>query len=120
MRPHRGRAVWIGLVVLATLAACKSDAARAREDNERKAVVAKGAADLIHMQAQVYRATHPRRCPTAAELGSKTFDPWGRPFLITCRPNLNVADVTVVSIGADGIEGSEDDIRVLPAGGEGQ
>ena len=53
-------------------------------------------------------------CPTVQELvaakqidGSKTDDPWGKPFVIKC----DGSDVHVISTGNDRKEGTPDDVR---------
>jgi general secretion pathway protein G len=57
----------------------------------------------------------PERIEELGELMNKkdTKDPWGNPYKMLCPPNLPVGakDIAIMSLGADGKEGTGDDIR---------
>jgi hypothetical protein len=90
-------------------------------------------ARTIHPIAEKYVVDHPGVCPTLELLkaekeisaASKITDPWDRAYKIRCLGGA-VDDVTVISLGCDGIEGTTDDVvvpeppeapvRRLPAG----
>ena len=71
----------------------------------------------VRAAAESYRMTHGfNLCPTTETLiaehelgrGTRTTDPWGKPFRIECAPD----EVTVISGGRDGEFGGDDDIRI--------
>jgi serine/threonine-protein kinase len=48
-------------------------------------------------------------CPTSTELGDRS-DPWGHPYQITCTDQPVDQTVGVVSMGPDGVVGTDDDL----------
>ncbi|MBX3193285.1 MAG: prepilin-type N-terminal cleavage/methylation domain-containing protein [Labilithrix sp.] len=82
-------------------------------------------ARTIHPAAEKYRVDHPGdQCPTVELLrekkelsaASKITDPWDTPYKIICGEE----DVTVLSLGPDKKEGTNDDIRIPEATTSGQ
>jgi general secretion pathway protein G len=77
-------------------------------------------ARTIHPVAEKYRVDHPGEpCPTVELLrdkkelsaASKITDPWDTPYKILCGDE----DVSVMSLGPDKKEGTNDDIRIPEA-----
>ena len=77
-------------------------------------------ARTIHPVAEKYRVDHPGEpCPTVELLrdkkelsaASKITDPWDTPYKIVCGDE----DVSVLSLGPDKKEGTNDDIRIPEA-----
>ena len=70
---------------------------------------------IVRSAVQMYRLDSPRACPDMRTLVGEGFidsskssgDAWGNEFVIQCDRN----EVSVVSPGADGQLGTEDDIR---------
>jgi general secretion pathway protein G len=75
----------------------------------------KADAQALRSAVMLYIADNPRGCPTVEDLvteryldGSKrTADAWDVPFQVSCEDG----DIAVVSAGADGEFGTEDDIQ---------
>lgn len=73
-------------------------------------------AAALHDAVQKWRAQNQTECPTAARLAAEkqlppeasATDAWGAPFKVLCDDDAT----TIVSLGADGREGTSDDIRV--------
>ena len=61
--------------------------------------------DELRAMIETYKIEH-SVYPEALDLITKTTDPWGRPFIYHVKDNL----FTVASSGADGREGTDDDI----------
>jgi len=75
----------------------------------------KNSIKALHAVAEGWRANHMGEgCPTPQRLkdekelaaSSEVADPWGSPYVIRCSDEAT----TVVSLGADGKAGTEDDI----------
>jgi general secretion pathway protein G len=100
----------MGLIATAVGVAVLPQLNRAREDQTR------ADAQQVQSAAVLYLGQHPSAdCPTVEDLVEagvldrtrRTTDAWDRPFTIECDGN----DVWVISAGADGQMGTEDDIR---------
>jgi general secretion pathway protein G len=86
-----------------------------REARVKTAITSAGAvrqAAQLYVEVDMAGATD--RCPTVEDLvvakkleRGKTEDPWGRPFKINCVDG----EIRAVSVGADGKEGTPDDVR---------
>jgi general secretion pathway protein G len=82
---------------------------KAREKETRRGI------ESVRTAVNMYRLDSPRACPSMDELlrsknldsNKGTVDGWGNSFTIQCERG----DVIVISPGADGQLGTEDDIR---------
>jgi len=119
-RAHRRRAgmtlmeIMIVLVLVGMLAtgigvALMPQLERGRVRDTEKSV------QIVRSAVQMYRLDSPRACPDMRTLvnegfvdsSKSTVDAWGNEFVIQCDRN----EVSVISPGADGQLGTEDDIR---------
>jgi general secretion pathway protein G len=116
-RPQAGMTlmeIMIVLVIVGMLAtgvgvALMPQLEKAREKEAAKAV------QVVKSAVNMSRLDNPRACPDVNELvrtkyldGSKSsVDPWGNEFVIQCERG----EVIVISPGADGQLGTEDDVR---------
>jgi general secretion pathway protein G len=100
----------MGLIATAVGIAVLPQLNRARENQTR------ADAQSVQSAAVLYLSQEPNAdCPTVEDLVQagvldrtrRTTDAWDRPFQIECEGN----DVYVISAGADGQMGTEDDIR---------
>lgn len=77
---------------------------------------AKSDVAAIRTAVQLYLAETPGKCPSMEDLkndryldkGKRTTDPWDKDFVINC---VEGDDPDVFSLGPDGQEGTEDDVR---------
>jgi general secretion pathway protein G len=77
---------------------------------------AKSNVSAIRTAVQLYLAENANKCPSIDDLlsdryldkGKNTKDPWDNDFVISCQAG---EDPDVYSIGPDGQEGTEDDVR---------
>lgn len=105
--------VVIALVSLLTTGVAVGALKMLRESEEKQART--DAANLAAAAEAFLVAQGSEECPAADELKrdgilsrrSKTDDPWGTPYRISCEPDA----ATVMSAGCDGIFGTGDDIR---------
>lgn len=81
------------------------------------------AIEALRTAIRLYQNDHPNQCPTVEQLQSsgilernrRTTDGWSRAFHINCEGE----EVTVVSDGPDGRQGTDDDIPRNQGGGGG-
>ena len=111
------------MVVIVILGLLATMIATSVNQHHEDAQVTRARADLktLHEAAVMYRMKH-GRWPTMAELTerdqngwqaiSTKSDPWQRDYLL--RPGERPGDFTVLSLGADGQEGTDDDVRLGP------
>lgn len=107
------------LIVVAIMAVIAGGATllvfpKLKESRIKAAIMGAG---VIKKAAEMYQnlgSGDSDKCPTIQDLvsgkqidGSKTDDPWGKPYTIKC----NEGDVHVVSSGNDRKEGTPDDVR---------
>jgi len=106
------------LIVVAIMAVIAGGATilvfpKLKEARIKNAIIGCG---TIKKAAELYRATGGGEgCPTLQELvsakqidGSKTDDPWGKPYKITCGEG---DDIKVISAGNDKQENTPDDVH---------
>jgi general secretion pathway protein G len=111
------------MVVIAIIGLLAAMVATNASRHHEEAQVTRARADLktLHEAALLYRMKH-GRWPTLVELTerdqngwqsvSQTRDPWQRDYLL--RPGERPGDFTVLSLGADGQEGTDDDVHMGP------
>lgn len=103
---------WQTMLMISTLAAARGvDACPGRATDVRMRV-RDIEASVVHFQTETYEA-----CPRSVRelvaegiLAREPLDPWGRSFVLVCRPTDNPDGVDVISMGADGVLGTADDI----------
>jgi hypothetical protein len=71
------------------------------------------------MRFLLWSHDHPgARCPQAAALGAAVADPWGRPLRIVCADQPADQVAGILSLGADGLPGTADDVASWALGPE--
>lgn len=115
-RARRGVTLVEVLIVVAIMAVIAGGATLLVFPQFKKARVqsAKVGAESVRQATELYLAeADAGECPKVSDLADakkldakKTNDPWGKPYLIKCDE-----EVVVFSTGADGAEGSPDDVR---------
>jgi len=101
--------VILGLVALTAVLALRPPPCGSREQTARIDIAA------YRVAAELWFAQHPGRCPEPERLFDdgileqrrRRTDPWDRDYVIACDDD----EITVFSVGPDGLPGTADDVR---------
>jgi hypothetical protein len=111
---HDGAASTVTLATPQTSATSQPSSSGTLSSQANPEATTKKRAALLVAAFHFWRVKHPDECPTAMSLvregaiaAELAVDAWTRPFKIECDDDLT----TVSSFGADGKEGTADDIR---------
>ncbi len=106
------------MIVVIIMAMIATGVAVAVMPQLEKAKVKQAKTDIgaIRTAVQLFLAENSSKCPSVEDLlaeryldkGKKSKDPWERDFIINCPSG---EDPEVLSVGKDGQEGTEDDVR---------
>ena len=82
--------------------------------------IAQVAVNEIAQKTVQYMTDNSNECPKSVDdlvaqkyMPKKQKDPWNHEFILRCPGTVNVDGVDVVSLGPDGKEGTEDDIKAI-------
>ncbi len=92
---------------------------RQRPNYAKEAFVARGRVAFYAAKLAAWFADHDQGCPTsldeivaAATVHTSHTDPWGRAYVLKCGPTApDDARGGILSLGPDGQEGTDDDLR---------
>ena len=106
------------MIVVIIMAMIATGVAVAVMPQLEKAKIKQAKSDIgaIRTAVQLFLAENSSKCPSVQDLqdesyldkGKRSTDPWDRDFIINCPTG---DDPDVYSVGPDGQEGSEDDVR---------
>jgi general secretion pathway protein G len=106
------------MIVVIIMAMIATGVAVAVMPQLEKAKIKQAKSDIgaIRTAVQLFLAENSSKCPSVEDLqaeryldkGKRTTDPWDREFIINCPSG---DDPEVLSVGPDGQEGTEDDVR---------
>lgn len=106
------------MIVVIIMAMIATGVAVAVMPQLEKAKIKQAKSDIgaIRTAVQLFLAENSSKCPSVEDLqteryldkGKRTTDPWDRDFIINCPSG---DDPEVLSVGPDGQEGTEDDVR---------
>ncbi len=106
------------MIVVIIMAMIATGVAVAVMPQLEKAKIKQAKSDIgaIRTAVQLYLAENSNKCPSVEDLqaeryldkGKRTTDPWDQDFIINCPSG---DDPDVFSVGPDGQEGTDDDIR---------
>lgn len=115
---HMRRLTCSAVTILALCGGCKENKRSAQDDdNAAQTAVKKYAYEAYGEWSQVHPA---KQCPDRLEELNEymdrkdAVDPWGRPYVMYCGSSLPAGargGIAVLSMGPDGKEGTDDDIR---------
>jgi general secretion pathway protein G len=82
--------------------------------------IAQVAVNEIAQKTVQYMTDNNNECPKTVDdlvaqkyMPKKQKDPWNHDFILRCPGTVNVDGIDVVSLGPDGKEGTEDDIKAI-------
>ena len=82
--------------------------------------IAQVAVNEIAQKTVQYMTDNNNECPKSVDdlvaqkyMPKKQKDPWNHDFILRCPGTVNVDGIDVVSLGPDGKEGTEDDIKAV-------